>query len=111
MGETKKWDKYEVALLIESVVRINSGVVSRQDELKSLSNILRNRAQQRGIKVDDKFRNYNGMSLQVASIESLLNPERTPRHCAKIFVQIVDLYNNKRNKFDAILSEAHQQVK
>lgn len=110
MKKYKKWDKFEVALLIESTLNINLGIVSREEGLKVLSNTLRSRAKKLGLDFDDKFRNFNGMSLQVAAIESLLNPERAPRHCAKLFIDMTDLYENNREKFNTILALAHEQA-
>ncbi len=110
MIKSIKWDKYEVALLIESTLNINLGIVTREDELKALSDTLRRRAKNLGVDFDDKFRNFNGMSLQVAAIESLIEPERAPRHCAKLFIEMTDLYKNDREKFNAILAVAHEQA-
>lgn len=110
MKQIKKWDKFEVALLIESVLNINSGVVSREDGLKILSDTLRSRAKNLGLDFDDKFRNFNGMSLQVAAIESLLRRERAPRHCAKLFIEMIDVYENNLEKFNDILAVAHKQA-
>lgn len=109
MSRQSNWDKYEVALLIESVMKIHQGIVSRDDELHKLSNLLRKRAQNLGQIIDDKFRNYNGMSLQVASIESLLLPDRAPRHYSRLFDEMVALYNSDSMRFEAILTEAHRQ--
>ncbi len=109
MVKQRNWDKYEVALLIESVMRIHTNSVSRDDELQKLSNLLRKRAQNFGLTIDEKFRNYNGMSLQVAAIESLLIPDRAQRHYSRLFDKMVELYNGDSEQFEAILAEAHRQ--
>ena len=111
MVKQKKWDEYEVALLIESVIKINNNTVPRNEELQSLSNLLRKRAKNLGLYVDEKFRNYNGMSLQVAAIESLLIPGRAERHYSQLFDQMTTLYKMDKVKFNSILAEAHEQVK
>lgn len=54
MSRQSNWDKYEVALLIESVMKIHQGIVSRDDELHKLSNLLRKRAQNLGQTIDDR---------------------------------------------------------
>lgn len=106
----RNWDKYEVALLIESADKINRGVARRDDETKKLSGILRNRAQLLGEEVNEQFRNYNGISLQLAAVESLLFPCDVERHYSRLFEEIVDLFNNDADLFNAILSEAHRQI-
>ena len=110
MKKTKLWDKYETALLIETFWKINEGIGSREQCLKELSNLLRQRAKILGLEFDDKFRNYNGMSLQLAAIESLLLPAKAERHCAKVFLYMTELYKNDPNQFDCILAEAHKQA-
>ncbi len=109
MSKQNNWDKYEVALLIESVMKIHHGIASREEELHALSDLLRKRSQNLGVSIDDKFRNYNGMCLQVAAIESLLLPNRTPRHYSQLFDKMVELYNTDSENFEAILIEAHSQ--
>ena len=110
MKKLKLWDKYETALLIETFWKINEGKSSREQCLEELSNLLRQRATNLGLEIDDIFRNYNGMSLQLAAIESLLIPDRTERHCSQMFLYMTYLYKNDRNQFDCILSEAHKQA-
>ena len=50
------------------------------------------------------------MSLQVAAIESLLRRERAPQHCAKLFIEMIDVYENNLEKFNDILAVAHKQA-
>lgn len=110
MNKIKLWDKYETALLIETFWKINEGISPREQCLKELSNLLWQRAKNLGLEFDDKFRNYNGMSLQLAAIERLLISDRAERHCSKMFSYMTDLYKNDRKQFDCILVEAHEQA-
>ncbi len=111
MGRSKNWDMYETALLIECVEKINSDNTVRAHELHALSETLRNRAKNLGIDYDERFRNYNGMVLQAIAIESLLYSNRTPRHCAKIFKEMTEVWKYNREKYQAILTEALKQSK
>ena len=110
MNKLKIWDKYEAALLIETFGKINEENGPRKQCLEELSNLLRRRAENLGLEIDDKFRNFNGMCLQLAAIESLLLPAKSERHCAQVFLYIIDLYKNDRKQFDRILIEAHKQA-
>ena len=105
-----KWDKYEVALLIEAALRIRQRESSRTDELQKLSDVLRLRAENMGLEIDDIFRNYNGMSLQVAAIEELLSFGSSNRHNSRLFEEMVALYKSDLIKYEEILAEAHRQA-
>ena len=104
-----EWDKYEVALLIESVIKISNESVIRSDELRSLSELLRKRAVKLGMHIDDEFRNYNGMTLQAAAIESLLFLDKGTRHHSHLFEEMVNLYKADLDKYKIILADAHKQ--
>lgn len=109
MKKQIKWDKYEVALLIESTLRIKQRESSRAEELQKLSDILRKKAENIGLDIDDIFRNYNGMSLQVAAIEELLSFGSSDRHNSRLFEEMVALYKSDLVKYEEILAEAHRQ--
>lgn len=101
------WDEHETALLIEACLKIGDGSISRKEAINSLSKKLRQRAIDRGIEIDDVYRNENGIALQLMKIHSLL--QRQPgaeKHNTKIFVVMVEMYRSARASFDAILSEA-----
>jgi len=89
------WDKYETALLIEAFWKIENKNGNRIEVLTSLSRDLRQKAVNQGKKIDDKFRNYNGMSLQLVNLESVFFPNRTSiNNKTAIFEEIADLYKN-----------------
>ena len=53
MSSQPKWNKYEVALLIEAYVKIAGKTGSRNEILQKLSNALRLMATNNGIEIDD----------------------------------------------------------
>lgn len=107
----KNWDKYEVALLIEAYQNMKQGRVDRTSALISLSQNLRQMAQNDGLEIDETFRNLNGMSWQMSFIEKAFSGDtyesRTPPH---IFIEMVDIYNKNPQEFQKILDEAHIRV-
>ena len=107
----KNWDKYEVALLIETYQNIKQGRVDRNTALVALSQNLRQIAINEGLEIDDTFRNLNGMQWQMGFIERAFVGEdyesRIPPH---IFVEMVALYNDNKAKFQEILDEAHSKI-
>lgn len=104
------WDKYETALLVEAYWKIKNGVDNRQNIIESLSITLRQKATIQGLQIDDVFRNVNGISYQLALIESLFSGTNKSMHYASVFEQIVELYKNDREAFNDILAEAHNLV-
>ena len=59
------WDEYETALSIEAFWKIEENKSSKNEVLIRLSNDLRKRAVNNGMKIDDTFRNLNGIGLQL----------------------------------------------
>lgn len=111
MIRSRAWDKFETALLIESYIKIEQGLVSRSLELEGLSKRLRQMAINRGETIDDTFRNFNGMNWQCALIKQVFqNTTYSDRNNSKIFIEMVQLYQTDRLAFDQILEQAHQMV-
>lgn len=59
------WDKQETALLIDTYLRVKNKELSRQEAVKEVSALLTQRAVLSGIEIDEKFRNENGISMQM----------------------------------------------
>ena len=101
------WDKYEVALLIETYQKIQRKEVPRIKGLKDLSNMLRIKALNEGKQIDNIFRNYNGMCFMINSIATTFNPNKYLIHGSNLFTDIVKLYNTDRESFNDLLRKAH----
>lgn len=61
------WDKYEAALLLEYCIKIENRELTRVEAISIVSQILRSRATRNGKKIDDIFRNENGIGMQLSS--------------------------------------------
>ena len=64
------WDKYEAAILLEGLLAFMKGELIRSDAIKAVSRDLRAMALHRGMEVDEVYRNTNGISFQMKSMES-----------------------------------------
>ena len=64
------WDKYEAAILLEGILASMKGELTRSDAVKAVSHDLRAMAVHRGIEIDAVYRNTNGISFQMKSMES-----------------------------------------
>ena len=108
---SKFWDKYEAALLIESYQLIHTGNVNRAEELQRLSDNLRLMATNKGIEIDEVYRNLNGMQWQMAIMEAIFDGKSySSRPHPQLFVEMVALYQSNRSEFDLILQEAHGMI-
>lgn len=102
------WNKYETALLIDAYNSVNSGVISKKEVISVLSKRLRYGITRRGIEINDKYRNENGITLQLSYIENCLTKgERGLNNPSKMFVDISDLYLNSPKDFELLLNQAN----
>lgn len=100
------WDKYEVAILIDSYVRISTSGAKWSEEVKRVSALLRSRAVADGRKIDESFRNENGINLRLWEIKYQFSGEKGIRSTSTLFQEMVLLYNTKPREFSKILREA-----
>ena len=110
MAERIGWDKFETALLIEACERASKGV-PKQEIVKELSMLLRNRAISQGNKIDELFRNENGIALQMTKMDYLLTDgQKGLPGASKFFAEMVRLKSISPTEYAVILREAKQQV-
>lgn len=107
------WDKYETAILIDMYWKIEEGMYDKKTGISVLSYMLRKRAKNNGVDIDDTFRNENGITLQLNSIEYIFTSGRKglKKPPSKIYSSMCDLYNNNRAEFDNVLFVALVSVK
>lgn len=111
MKRQPTWDKYEVALLINSYIQIKSGTEEKLHELKKLSEKLRRKAENEGLIIDETFRNLNGMQWQLRFVDCAFNNKSFGTHSpSKMFRKMVDMYQNEKESFDEILRVAEEMV-
>ena len=105
------WDKYETAILIDACIQIINNKTDRSTAIHTVSVKLRKRAVNTGIKIDDVFRNENGVKMQMTMIMSIIQDEEPGLYnAAKIFYEMIDMYRSEYKKFSTILKEANLQV-
>lgn len=94
------WDKNEAALLLEWYLKVCSGDVLKKEAALEVSNILRKRAEQKGILLDDTFRNVNGIVMQFGNLEYILSSgQHGLKSGSKLFKEIVNLYKTNAEGF------------
>ena len=100
------WNEYEAAILLEAYLNYIDGKISRRKTIKNVSMYLRKMAQNQNIEIDDSYRNEKGIAFQMYFMDSAYNKIEFSRPAPKLFINIVDLYNNNRTAFDNILRKA-----
>ena len=103
------WNKYEVALLIDSCIRIQRGDAEKVDEMYQLSKKLRQMAISKKMEIDEIYRNVNGISWQMSIMEAILRSNHSSfSNHSKLFVEIANLYKSFPNEFEILLTEAKE---
>lgn len=65
------WNKYEAALLVDTYEKVAKGELARKVAVAKLSKRLRYRKIKNGIEVNEKYRNENGIQLQLSIMENI----------------------------------------
>lgn len=106
------WDEEEAAILLDALVQHLEGKISRDEAISSVSYELRERAQRKGVEIDDIFRNKNGITLQMATMEYIYTDGKSGLNKGKmtIFRKVIDMYNNNRDAYDKLLKVARQKI-
>ena len=106
MSRPQQWTKEEAAVLLHGLLQIINCDVPRSEVIKQVSADLRKIATLRGQVIDDIYRNENGITFQLASMESAYYGKTIMKPATNLFVQVVDLYRNNRIEFDKVLKGA-----
>lgn len=105
------WDMHETTLLIEAYFWIQDGYIDKSVAIEIISEELRRKAQLAGYEIDDIYRNLNGIRMQMLGIQYIVTNGKTGlRNRSKLFVDIVNLYNDKPEEFKKILQEAKKMI-
>lgn len=106
MAKQIPFTKYEAALLLESYLKVLSGELSRMDAIKNCSRMLRAMAINLGIKIDDTYRNVNGISFQMSSMESAYQGCTGLKPASRLFTETVLLFRSDNSAYQELLKEA-----
>lgn len=103
------WNKYEAALLVEAYKDVVAGEVSRNDAISKLSDRLRNRMIVHGIAISDKYRNTNGIALQMSAVEyCFTDGQHGVSSVNKLFKEIIQLSIDSPQDYSMLLHEAYE---
>lgn len=105
------WDIEEAVLMLDMLLKSIDGKLTRKEAIHQVSEKLRRRAVNRGIEIDEIFRNENGITFQMSALEVAYTGIKTKlKQPSKLFVETVNLYRNHRELYEKILKEAENVV-
>lgn len=103
------WDEIETVKLIDSYWKIEKDKSLKDSEIRRLSELFRKYGKDRGYPVDVKYRNMNGIGLQLEAIRGIYTANRKGiQKGSKLFRAMVQLRETDREAFDSKLQEANR---
>ncbi len=106
----RQWNEYEAAILLEGLLEIISDGADRKEIVRRVSSDLRKMAKNQGEEIDEIFRNENGISMQLSSIEYCYYHKPGGLTTSNLFHKTVELYETDRQQYNNLLREAHAMV-
>ena len=99
------WSIDEAVILHDAYLRVIANEISRKNAISEVSEKLRKMAQNAGLEIDDKYRNTNGIAMQLSIMEFVItNGQHGLGHPPKVFFQAVELYNSDHQLYSRILA-------
>lgn len=100
------WNQYEAALLLEGYLDITNGA-NKKEVAERISKMLRQMATNVGLKIDEIYRNVNGITLQMDRMRMAMTGQiEEKRKPAKVFLDIVAMYKTDMKNFEKVLEDA-----
>ena len=106
MSKIIRFSQHEAVLLLDAYLAVINNGKPRSEMVSLASEDLRRMALNRGIEIDDKYRNISGIHFQMASMESAYEGVTVFKPPSKLFLETVKLYRENRSQYDKILAEA-----
>lgn len=100
------WNEHEEAILLCALIKVLNHKLERKQAIKDVSKQLRELAQKTGIAIDDKFRNENGIRLQMYCLEyAYTNGKSGLRVDTGWYFDIVKIYREDYEKYMELLGD------
>lgn len=100
------WSDEEAALLLHTLIKVLNNEMPRKEAITSVSRELRALAVRNGIEIDDKYRNENGIALQMSKLEYVFTDGKSGLAVqTRWYFRIVDIYNTDSVHFNRLWKE------
>ena len=110
MAKQIPFSQHEAALLLDAYLETLKSNQPRHQIVQRVSDDLRVMAINQGLEIDDVFRNTNGITFQMASMESAYKGQTVMKPATRLFTETVKLYREDRTAFERLLKEAKSMV-
>jgi hypothetical protein len=110
MAKLIPFSQHEAVLLLDAYLNSIATGQPRLQVVKKVSSDLRRIAINRGIEIDDVYRNVNGIHFQMASMESAYLGRTVQKPATKLFTQTVALFLENRDEYNKFLKEARSMI-
>lgn len=101
------WSEHEQAVLLQALIDVFNHKIERKQAISEVSKRLRKEAELRGLEIDVKFRNDNGISLQMNCLEYVYTDGKSGLHVTRgWYFDIVNTYRNDQEEFYKLLKGA-----
>ncbi len=110
MASKVPWSRQEAAILLDGYIKLQNGGLPRLRIIKQVSIDLRKMAVNNGVEIDDIFRNENGISFQMQSMESAYCGRTVTKPATLLFKEIVALYRDNYAEYETLLKEARAVI-
>ena len=95
------WEQDEALILLNALLKVLNEGYPRKQAVEEVSATLRQRAIDKGIEIDDTFRNINGIQMKMDAMWYIFSNGEKGLNCpSKVFRQAVDLYKNNRTEYE-----------
>ncbi len=101
-----KWDIYEAVILFDSYLKVLQANQPKARIVKRICADLRRMTVNRGLEIDDIYRNENGISYQIQSMDSAYKGKKVCVPATRLFEEAIDLYRTDTERYFEIREEA-----
>ena len=110
MSKRIPWNEQEITLLFRAYECVTNGTEINTEAIE-LSKLLRELAVDRGILIDDTFRNINGIKMQLANVQHLFTDGKKGLSGASTYIrEMYQKYQYKNDEYQRILKETIQLI-
>lgn len=110
ISKQPEWNIHEAVILLDAYLNFLQCKSSKRKIIRTVSNQLRQMAINQGIIINDTYRNENGVSYQIQSMESAYKGCKISIPATKLFEKTVSLYHKNRHQYDQLLNEARNMI-
>ena len=108
MGRQPQWDIYEAIILVDEYQKVKEKRIDRNEAIKRVSNVLRERQLKKGIEIGETFRNENGIRMRFGELDCIYSDgEKGLKNTSKLFREVVELYQTDREKCLMMIEETN----